>query len=310
VALRNYNDTAAPVALTGSGVNGSVQDLPVASTAGYPAPPFTLGIERGTANEELCLCDSMTSTNFHVTRGFDGTTGKSHATGAIIEHCVGAVDYRDANAHIYDTSRDDHTQYQLRSALTTKGDLYVRGASGVLRLPVGADGTTLAADSTQTQGLKWTTLNVIPPGALWAYGGATAPAGWLLCDGSTVARTTYAALFAIVGTQFNTGGEAGTDFRVPDLRGRAAIGKGQGTGLVNRTLGARGGEESHQLITSEIPSHGHAIPVAGAPGGGFGFSLLSSVTVNNTAAFTTAVGGGGSHNNMQPFLTVTYIIKT
>jgi len=66
-------------------------------------------------------------------------------------------------------------------------------------------------------------------GRMTECGTVTPPQGWLLCDGSAVSRTTYAGLFAVLGTTFNHGGEAGTDFRLPDRRGRVALGSGTGT---------------------------------------------------------------------------------
>lgn len=106
-----------------------------------------------------------------------------------------------------------------------------------------------------------------PVGAVLPYAGAAAPANWLLCDGALVSRTTYAALFAVVGTTYNIGGggEDATNFRLPDLRGRSTIGAGQGTGLANRALGAKGGAETHALSTAEIPGHTH--PASGSSAG-------------------------------------------
>jgi microcystin-dependent protein len=83
--------------------------------------------------------------------------------------------------------------------------------------------------------------------------GATAPAGWLLCDGSAVSRTTYAALFAEIGTTCGPG-DGSTTFNLPDMRGRVPVGKNTGTFL---TLGQQGGEEAHALTSGEMPPHTH-----------------------------------------------------
>lgn len=99
MTTRNFSNTAPPVALTGAVVPTDTS-LVVATTTGYPAAPFLLGLERGTANEEVVLCTASTGTAFTVTRGFDGTTAKSHAVGTSIEHTVAAIDYREPNAHI------------------------------------------------------------------------------------------------------------------------------------------------------------------------------------------------------------------
>lgn len=68
----------------------------------------------------------------------------------------------------------------------------------------------------------------IPAGVIWSYGAATAPSGWLLCDGTAYSRTTYARLFAVISTNFGSG-DGSTTFNVPDLRGRTLVGAGTGT---------------------------------------------------------------------------------
>lgn len=96
---RNYSNLATPVALTVAATTSSTT-LTVASTAGFPEAPFTLALERGTANEEVVLCTAKTSTTFTVTRGYDSTTAKAHNIGTSVEHAVAAIDYREAAAHI------------------------------------------------------------------------------------------------------------------------------------------------------------------------------------------------------------------
>jgi microcystin-dependent protein len=65
-----------------------------------------------------------------------------------------------------------------------------------------------------------------PPGTIVAYGGDTAPPGWLMCDGAHINRTTFAALFSVIGTRFGT--ETATEFRVPDFRGKFLRGRAAG----------------------------------------------------------------------------------
>lgn len=100
-------------------------------------------------------------------------------------------------------------------------------------------------------------VRVNPPGTLIAYAGQVAPPGYLLCNGQAVSRATYAALFAAIGTTYGAG-DGSTTFNLPDLRSRVPLGFGQGVGLSNRTLAAKGGEESHTLTTAELPIHAHA----------------------------------------------------
>lgn len=149
---------------------------------------------------------------------------------------------------------------------------------------------------------------------LWA--GSTVPSGFLACDGSAVSRTTYANLFAVIGTIYGPG-DGSTTFNVPDMRDNVPIGAGS-----TYTLGSVGGEATHTLTTAEMPSHSHvdtghvhtegtAAPVvvtigAGAPTP----SAIPSVGVTGSGnASLTNTGGGGAHNNLQPYLAVGYIIR-
>lgn len=188
---------------------------------------------------------------------------------------------------------------------------------------------------------------VTPAGAVLAYAGASAPAGWLLCDGSAVSRAAYADLFTAIGTAFGVGDGVST-FNVPDMRGRAPIGAGQGSGLTDRLLAASAGAETHTLTTAQIPAHNHGITDSGhghgvsdpghahtenganAPGGvSFGLSRVNydgnnGGTSNTTAASGTGIsiqsattgvsvqnaGSGSAHSIMQPSLVLNFIIKT
>ena len=156
---------------------------------------------------------------------------------------------------------------------------------------------------------------------------STTPAGFLPCDGAAVSRTTYAALFAELGTTFGVGNGT-TTFNVPDLRGRCPIGDGTGSGLTARTRGATVGTETHTLDATQMPSHRHRLwgttegsstnaKSLGNGGshsvGGFsGSGPTGDWRDQNPATATQIVedtGGGLSHPNMQPSLVVKYYIK-
>ncbi len=146
-----------------------------------------------------------------------------------------------------------------------------------------------------------------PTGAILLYGAAAAPTGFLLCDGAAVSRSTYAALFAVIGTSFGVGNGT-TTFNVPELRGRVPVGMGQGSGLTNRVLAATGGEETHIISVSEMPNHAHSNASGGGGSAAHAYQYLGST--GNATGQTTLVGGGGPHNNMPPFIVVNCIIKT
>lgn len=122
MALRKYQNNVQPTSLSSS-TTSSATTLNVSSTAGFPAVPFTVGVDRGTASEEVCLVSAVTPTTMTVTRGFDGTTGVSHNSAAAVEHCVCALDYREANSHIEDDTRDDHSQYLTLTTRTGGGSI-------------------------------------------------------------------------------------------------------------------------------------------------------------------------------------------
>lgn len=144
----------------------------------------------------------------------------------------------------------------------------------------------------------------------------TAPTGYLLCDGSAVSRTTYAALFAVIGTAYGIG-DGSTTFNVPDMRDSVGIGVSPGSlsgRPTLRTIGQSGGEETHVLITTELAAHTHTYNLATA---GSYVSINTSNAGNsalnglfNVAQNTGSTGSGTAHNNMQPFVVVNYIVKT
>src|SRR3569833_1354169 len=88
-----------------------------------------------------------------------------------------------------------------------------------------------------------------------------APAGWALCDGSLLPIAQYQALFALLGSMF--GGNGTTTFGLPDLRGRAPVGMGNGPNLTPVSQGQLAGSESATLSPGQMPMHTHIINVAG-----------------------------------------------
>lgn len=132
-------------------------------------------------------------------------------------------------------------------------------------------------------------------GEIGPFAGSAAPAGTLLCYGQVVNRATYAGLFAVLGTTYNTGGEAGTDFRLPDLRGRVVAGKddmgGPSAGRLNTmastTLGGAGGAQTAPLSVS-----GSVTVSSGSVGGSFTGNVTSvSINIQGGANATVAAIG-------------------
>ena len=155
------------------------------------------------------------------------------------------------------------------------------------------------------------------------------PDGWIDCNGSIILKTIYTNLFNAIGYTYSTD-FSGSDlsFNVPDLLGRIGVGAGAGTGLTSRTLGSKGGEETHVLTTGEMPSHNHGVT---DPGHAHSYvnntndqntdnvfateSAADQVDINNTTSSNTTgisinnTGGGQAHNVMQPYVVLRYFIK-
>ena len=153
------------------------------------------------------------------------------------------------------------------------------------------------------------------------FGGNFAPRGWAMCNGQLLPISQNTALFSLLGTTY--GGDGKSTFALPDLQGACPIAPGQGPGLSDRVLGEQGGSQFVTLLQSEIPAHTHAINAyaddpadIGIPspdviiGATAGLNLYSS-TANNTTMNLQALsvyGGSLPHNNMPPYLTVTFLI--
>lgn len=103
--------------------------------------------------------------------------------------------------------------------------------------------------------------------------------GWLVCDGRSLSKTTYARLYDVIGTKF--GSNDANTFKLPDFRGRAIGIVGQGPGLINRLIGAIDGTETHTLTVPELPGHTHT------------GTTNSDGVHNHTATASTT----GSHNH-------------
>lgn len=155
---------------------------------------------------------------------------------------------------------------------------------------------------------------ISPPGVVLPYAGAAAPTGWLLCQGQAVSRTTYAALFTILGTTWGAG-DGFTTFNLPLTQGRTLVGVGAGAGLTNRVLGQTFGEETHTLSVGQMPRHDHIVRSADVGDGvltdhvGSGGHIRKGGS-NPSSAGVEDAGNSEAHNNCQPSVAFTYIIRT
>jgi microcystin-dependent protein len=169
-------------------------------------------------------------------------------------------------------------------------------------------------------------------GEIMFFAGNFAPRNWASCDGQLLPIAQHDALFSLLGTTY--GGDGRTTFGIPDMRGRVLMDDGNGPGLSNRPLGAKGGIETVTLTTEQLPTHTHTFPTelqsmtlnaalsvgdSFAPEDkslGLSFARLystnapavqlhdSSFSVTIDGSSTANAGGSQSHNNMPPYLTV------
>jgi len=158
------------------------------------------------------------------------------------------------------------------------------------------------------------------------FAGNFAPVGWMFCDGRLLPIDQYSPLFALIGTTY--GGDGVTTFALPDLRGRFPIHQGQGPGLSNYVQGQMAGSESVTLVSSQIPSHSHALfasdtnATTASANGNLpakpvqadnstsvpGYAAPGTGMVQMNAAAISGGGGNQPHDNMQPYLAVNFII--
>jgi microcystin-dependent protein len=159
-----------------------------------------------------------------------------------------------------------------------------------------------------------------------------APKGWAFCQGQLLSIQQNTALFSLFGTYY--GGNGTTNFGLPDLRARAAIGMGNGAGLPPYTIGQVGGEENHLLSAAENASHNHTIRVNSTTAASNNSDTPSTTVVlgqttgkdatqpnyfpvylytsgsasNSLSPSTIGMTGGQPHPNMMPYLTVSFCV--
>ena len=207
-----------------------------------------------------------------------------------------------------------HTKAEVNDEPIVDGNFIVTGEGNVFidygeeRIEIISSGGNITGDT-------------LPIGSITAYGKETAPANWLICDGSAVSRTSYADLFAVIGTKYGEG-DGSTTFNLPNLKGRAPVGLDSNDTDFN-TIGNTGGEKTHTLTIDEMPSHDHGevfpskygyeYPLLTKNGSGSSKNgIMPSLEISEITDFQTmtgTTGEGKSHNNLQPYQVNNFIIK-
>ena len=157
-------------------------------------------------------------------------------------------------------------------------------------------------------------------GEIRMFAGSFAPAGWAFCDGQLMPISQNDALFTLIGTTY--GGDGQETFALPDCRGRAPMHMGTGPDGVTYQLAETGGVESVTLTIQQIPVHNHALVGTADPatelnpqGNLLGTSpaikyvRVASPVANMNAQTISPVGGSQPHDNMQPYLAISFIMS-
>ncbi|HEC12323.1 MAG TPA: hypothetical protein ENI80_03595 [Acidiferrobacteraceae bacterium] len=231
-------------------------------------------------------------------KSFTVETGKTFVVGEnirVMDAAAPTTNYMEGDITSYDSASG-----ALVVNVTSKG-----GSGTKVSWTLSAQGAQGAAGPAGVAG---------PTGVMLQYAGTSAPAGWLLCDGSVVSRATYADLYAVTGDAFGAG-DGSTTFGLPDMRGRTSIGlDNMGGTSANRitntqadSLGGNAGAEDHTITTPESAAHVHNRGANQFATWGTDFYATNS---GGSGTNTGSTGGGGAHNNMPPYLAVNIIIKT
>lgn len=281
------------------GVSAGATTIALVSTSGLDTDTaITLVLDPGLNTEEVITGVVSGNNIINCVRGKESTTAQAHTAGAAVAMYFTETHWDD----LVDGILAEHNQNGTHGAITA---------------------TSVAATSDVTVG---GTSVLSPAGAIMQYAGSSAPTGWLIADGSAVSRTTYAALFAVISTTYGSG-NGSTTFNLPNLKGKVSVGRDSADTAFD-VLGETGGAKTHTLTSAEMPSHthtdsGHSHGFSGGggwaagPADGSRFradanSPLNSWSFNILASTANLqnTGGGGAHNNLQPYIVLNYIIKT
>jgi microcystin-dependent protein len=207
------------------------------------------------------------------------------------------------------------------STSTTTGALVLSGGAGIAgNLNVGGTITTstlpIGTSNTAVATTAFVQNNSIPTGGLMMWPTASAPTGYLLCNGTAVSRTTYAALFAVIGTTFGVGDNS-TTFNLPNYTNRVPVGAG-GLYATAATGGSKDAIVVSHTHTATVTDPGHSHQT-GSTTTDTGFNSARSTGTSGVATSTattgitvgiSTTGSSGTDANMPPYLAINYIIKT
>jgi microcystin-dependent protein len=177
------------------------------------------------------------------------------------------------------------TQLQFRRGTTAQNNSYT-GLVGEISLDTSTNNIRIHDGSTGGG------AEIIPSGTIVGYGAASAPTGWLLCDDSAVSRSTYARLFAVIGTGYGVGDGSST-FNVPDLRDKVPLGKGTNNGTLGTTTGSAGGSS----VLASATKSGVTTAASNTGTGTTGSANTGTGTTGSGTSGSGTTGSGTSGNS-------------
>lgn len=277
-------------------------------------------ISRSTSNQYINIPTGYngSASYYQISAVVNGTEGTPTATkGTVSNHSISVT------PSVTNTAGYISGSTKTGTAVTISASELVSGNKAITENGIDIDVTNYATISVE--------VDSMPIGTISMFAGATAPTGYLLCQGQAVSRTTYANLFTVIGTTYGTG-NGSTTFNLPNLQGRFALGKNS-----SHALASTGGAETVTLSTNEIPAHTHGSKsltgsaeaygdtgILGGSGGTWGIiskgdgGYIGPSWTDGYAGYKlnidathehNSVGGGADHENMPPYQTVNYIIK-
>jgi microcystin-dependent protein len=261
------------------GVAQGVTTIDLTSTTGLDTDTaITLVLDPGLATEEVVTGVVSGTSIINCLRGREGTSDQAHGGGSPVAMYFTETHWDD----LIDGMLAEHKQDGTHDAITATS-ISVNGVS---------------------------VIN--PTGTVLTYAGSSTPTGYLLCDGNAVSRSTYSALFAVIGTTYGAGDNS-TTFNLPNLKGKVPAGRDSADTSFDN-LGKTGGAKTHTLTVDEMPSHNHRKATKYTTGTTNFTDPQSWPRVDATSVvanlFTDNTGGGQAHNNLQPYIVLNYIIKT
>jgi microcystin-dependent protein len=207
---------------------------------------------------------------------------------------------------VMDKNNYQDLQIQKISEIYEQGDIRIVPEFGK---PERTIGQAINAVSKKLEVLEAATPpGIIPPaGTVVATAAINVPTGWLECAGQAVSRSTYADLFAAIGTVYGSGNGT-TTYNLPNLKGRIPVGRDVAQTEFD-AIGEIGGNKTHTLTVGQLPSHTHPQRIANVATDGAAGSRGAGSANGITAGATDGVGSGEAHNNLQPYIVLRYMIK-